>query len=148
MTEPSSSPSPDRMEAFLSGAFKRIQRSAIVLSLVATAAATLFSGWRSGLALALGAFVAYLNFVWLHRSSEAMVQRMLAPAENKPSKLKSVFSFIARYVFVIAFAYVIFRSYPQVRVAVMVGLVCPILATMGESIYEAVVISKTDETPD
>lgn len=148
MSEPPPSPSSERMEAFLSGAFRRIQKITIVLSLAAAVTATLLWGWRSGLALALGALVAYLNFAWLYRSSEAMVQRMLAPAETRPSRLKSVLSFAGRYVFVIAFAYVIFKGYPQVRVAVMVGLILPILATMCEGIYEAFVISKIDETSD
>lgn len=125
-----------------------MQRSAVVMSLIATLAATLFFGWRSGLALALGAAVAFVNFVWLHRSSEAMVRRMVAPSDGEASTLQTKLSFILRYVFMIAFVYVIFKGYPQVRVAVMVGLVCPILAAMGESAYEAVVLSKTDEPTD
>lgn len=148
MSEPAPSPISDRMEAFLSGAFKRIQKITIVFSLAAAVASTLWLGWRSGLALTLGALVAYLNFAWLYRSSEAMVQRMLAPDGTRPSKLLSVLSFAGRYVFVIAFAYVIFKGYPQVRVAVIVGLVLPVLATMCEGIYEAFVISKIDKTSD
>lgn len=132
-----------KMEEFLSGTFKRMQRAAIVFSVAAALLAFLFAGWRNGLALVLGASVAYFNFVWLHSSSEAMVQRMLAPKGNGPGKLSGTLLTLGRYAFLIAFTYVIFKGYPQVRVAVVVGLACPILASMCESIYEAIVLSKT-----
>jgi len=139
--------SPEQMEMFLSGAYRRILRTAIVLSIVATIAATVFAGWRSGLGLASGSLLAYLNFVWLHYGSELMVKRALSPDESGASKFKLMLAFVGRYIFVIAIAYVILKSYPSMLISFTVGLAVPIIAAMCEGMYEAVVTSDTDETP-
>ena len=48
----------------------------------------------------------------------------------------------------IGVAYVILKSYPQLLIGFIVGLVLPVLAAMGEGIYEAVTIGKTHQTSD
>ncbi|HMF89629.1 MAG TPA: ATP synthase subunit I, partial [Candidatus Angelobacter sp.] len=85
-----------------------------------------------------GALAACLNFVWLHYGTEMMIQRMMDPKKNAPSKFRLALAFTARYVLVLAAAYVILKGYPQVRVAFIVGLACPVIAAMGEGLYEAV----------
>jgi hypothetical protein len=78
-----------------------------------------------------------------------MVQRMIeaqhvaGSAKRAPSKLRLLLAFTARYAFVLAAAYVILRSYPQVRVAFIVGLACPVIAAMGEGLYEAARLYQT-----
>ena len=109
--------------------------------------ATLSLGWRSGLGLAAGAVVAYLNFVWLHRGAELLIQRMLTP-ENAPSKLRLFLTFVGRYLFVLVAAYVILKGYPSMRAGFIVGLASPVLAAMCEGVYEAVVIGRKDQTAD
>jgi hypothetical protein len=145
--KPASSVTPaPEMEARLSGAYHRIQRVAIALSVTATLGAVLLVNWQSGLGLAVGSALAFLNFVWLHRGAETMVQRMLTPADSVPARLRLMFHFPVRYLLVIAVAYVILKSYPKMLIGFIVGLVLPVLATMGEGIYEAFVISKIDRT--
>ena len=139
---------PAQVDAFLSGAYQRIQRGTIALSIAAVLGATPLFGWRSGLGVAMGSLLAYLNFVWLHHGSELMVERMLAPAGTGPSKLRLMLAFVGRYIFVIAAAYVILKSYPSMLVGFMVGLAFPILAAMYEGIYEAVAGSNTSQTPE
>jgi hypothetical protein len=126
-------------DAFLAGAYRRILWIAITFSVAATIAATVLFSWRSGLVLAVGSLLAYLNFVWLHHSTELMVERMLAPAADGPSKFRLMLVFAGRYIFVIAVAYVILKSYPRMLVAFMLGLVFPVLAAMCEGVYEALV---------
>jgi hypothetical protein len=46
----------------------------------------------------------------------------------------------------IVVAYVILKSYPGLLVGFMVGLILPIIASMGEGIYETLAISKIDQT--
>jgi hypothetical protein len=125
------------MEEFLSGAYRRILWMAFGLSVAGAVAATVLADWRSGLGLAIGASVACLNFAWLHHGAELMIQRMVEPAKQAPSKLRLTLAFTGRYAFVLAAAYVILRGYPQVRVAFIVGLACPVIAAMGEGLYEA-----------
>jgi len=139
------------MEQRLSGAYGRILRVAIALSLAGTLAAALMFTWQSGLGLAIGSLLAYINFVWLHRGTERLVERIIAsnkttPAgESKPRRVRFAFPFPLRYGLLIAVAYVILKSYPRLLIGFIVGLILPIVAAMGEGIYEAVVISKIDQ---
>ena len=134
------------MEERLSGAYRRILRVAIVLSVVGSLAAALLFGWRSGLGLAVGALLAFVNFVWLHRSTEKLIARMISAGQSPPRKIRFVFPFPLRYALMIAVAYVILKSYPGLLVGFLVGLILPIIAAMGEGIYEALVISRIDQT--
>jgi len=165
MTTPLEGSSPDRntdpeildqtppdpaMEERLSGAYRRILRVAIALSVAGTLVAALLFTWQSGLGLAIGSLLAYINFVWLHRGTERLVERIIASnrtiavGETKPRKVRFAFPFPLRYALLIAVAYVILKSYPRLLIGFIVGLILPILAAIGEGIYEALVISKID----
>ena len=140
------------MEALLSGAYRRILRVAIALSVAGTFAAALLFTWQSGLGLAIGSLLAYINFVWLHRSTERLVERIIASNQTsaatggaKPRKVRFAFPFPLRYALLIAVAYVILKSYPRLLIGFIAGLILPILAAMGEGIYEALAISKIDQ---
>jgi len=136
----------DQVELFLSRAYSRIQRITLALSVASAVAATLSIGWRSGLGLAIGSAVAYLNLVWLHRASEIMIERMITPFHNTPSKFRLIFAFAGRYALVIVVAYVILKGFPGIRLGFMVGLALPILAATCEGIYEVFMGRRTTET--
>ena len=148
---PNPTPPDPAMEERLSGAYRRILRVAIVLSVAGTLVAALLFTWQSGLGLAIGSLLAYINFVWLHRGTERLVERIIASnrptavGETKPRKVRFAFPFPLRYALLIAVAYVILKSYPRLLIGFIVGLILPILAAMGEGIYEALVISKIDQ---
>jgi hypothetical protein len=139
------------MEQRLSGAYGRILRIAISLSVAGTLMAALLFTWQSGLGLAIGSLLAYINFVWLHRGTERLVERIIASNQTaaegkiKPRKIRFTFPFPLRYALLIAVAYVILKSYPRLLIGFIVGLILPILAAMGEGIYEAVVIGKINQ---
>jgi len=139
---PVQAPVDPAMEERLSGAYRRILRVAIVLSVTGSLAAALLFNWRSGLGLAIGSLLAFINFVWLHRSTEKLVGRMISAGKSQPRKLRFAFPFPLRYALMIAVAYVILKSYPGLLVGFLVGLILPIIASMGEGIYEALVISR------
>jgi ATP synthase I chain len=128
-------PDAARSEAFLSGAYRRILRLTIVLSVVATITALLVNR-ESGVGIGAGSLLAYLNFAWLHHGTELLVQRMIAPSGTGPSRFGLMLAFAGRYTFVIAMAYVILKGYPNMRIAFVVGLAFPILAATCEGIYE------------
>lgn len=130
------------LEEQLSGAYRRILRLAIILSVTAAVAMAWFVNWPTGLGAAIGSMVAYVNFVWLYRGTERLVERMLAP--NSP-KSRLVFPVPWRYALIIAVAYVIFKGYPRMLVGFIVGLAVPVLASMGEGIYEAIAIGRIDQ---
>ncbi len=134
-------------ESRLSGAYRRILRIAIVLSVATALAAAIFVNWQAGMGVAIGSLIAYLNFVWLHRGTERLVERMLA-TENKATKTRFVFPSLWRYLLIMAALYVIFKGYPRMLVGFIVGLALPVLASMAEGIYEAIAISKIDQAPE
>jgi hypothetical protein len=142
MSGPPHPPLSAEAEAFLSGAYKRMLRITAVLSIAGTGLAALLGGWGSAAGLAIGAVVAYLNSVWLHHGTGLTIQRMLQPGTKQPSQQRVVFSFVGRYLFVLAAAYVILRSYPHARIAFIAGLGLPVIAAMCEGIYEAVATGK------
>ncbi len=139
------------MEQRLSLAYSRILRLVIGLSVAGTLAAALLFSWQSALGLAIGSLLAYINFVWLHRGTERLVERIVASnqaadaAKLKTRRVRFAFPFPLRYGLLIAVTYVILKSYPRLLIGFMVGLILPVLAAMGEGIYEAVVISKIDQ---
>jgi hypothetical protein len=131
-------------EAFLSGAYRRIQRIAIALGLLASITGAVWLGWRAGLILLAGSVVGFLNFLWLHRKSELLTEKMLATGKA-PSGLRLGLAFAARYVFMAAAVYVIFKSYPVMFVAFCMTLALPVVAAMCEGFYEAVAHRRSDE---
>ena len=147
---PDQVPVDPRMEERLSGAYRRILRVAIAMSVVGSLAAALLFNWQSGLGLAVGSLLAFINFVWLHRGTERLVERIVASNnaadQSKPRKVRFAFPFPLRYALMIAVAYVILKSYTGLLVGFLVGLILPIIASMGEGIYEALVISRIDQT--
>ncbi|MCU1332598.1 MAG: hypothetical protein JWM08_1590 [Candidatus Angelobacter sp.] len=148
---PDQTPVDPAMEERLSGAYRRILRVAIGLSVAGTLAGALLFSWQSGLGLAIGSLLAYINFVWLHHGTERLVERMVmsnkstSADKTKARRVRFAFPFPLRYGLLIAVAYVILKSYPRLLIGFIVGLILPILAAMGEGIYEAVVISKIDQ---
>ena len=141
-------PLTEQMETFLSGAYQRILRITIILSVASTIAASLLFNWLSGLGLAIGSLLAYVNLVWLHHGTDLMIRRMISPAKSGSSKFRLVLAFSGRYLLIIAMAYVIFKSYPKMLIGFMVGLALPVLAAMCEGVYEAVASSSNDQNSD
>jgi uncharacterized membrane protein YhaH (DUF805 family) len=133
-----------QMDRFLGAAYPRIVKLAVVLAAIACAVSLLLTNWRGSMALVFGAAVGILNLVWLHRGADLMVRRMLDAGKNGPSKLRMALFFPLRYILVIAAVYAIVKGYPGVLVSFIVGLGLPVMAMIGESIYEAVVLSKRD----
>jgi hypothetical protein len=149
---PDQTPPDPAMEARLSGAYNRILKVAMGLSVAGTLTAILLFSWQSGLGLAIGSLLAFINFVWLYHGTERLVERMvvsnrtISADKTKPRKVRFAFPFPLRYALLIAVAYVILKSYPRLLIGFIVGLILPVLAAMGEGIYETVVISKIDQT--
>ena len=133
-----------QMDSFLGRAYPRIVRLALVFTAMAGAVSLLLANWRGSLALIFGAVVGILNLVWLHRGADLMVERMLGAGKSGPSKLRMLLFFPLRYILVIAAVYAILKGYPGVLVSFIVGLGLPVMAMIGESIYEAVVLTKRD----
>jgi hypothetical protein len=143
-----------QLDQQLDGAYQRALKTTAALSAIALVVAGLAVSWRSSLGVLMGAAIGTLNLAWLHQGAEMLVRRMMAAAESNtkaaaagsgpsaaeggPSKLRVMLFFPLRYLVMIAAIYAILKGYPGVLVSFLVGLVLPILALMGEGIYEAI----------
>lgn len=140
--------SADLLEHRLDQAYQRVLRFAIGLSILAIPAAGILAGWRNSLGLAMGSGIGILNLVWLHQGAELLIRRMIAAAGNAasagegPSKLRVMLFFPLRYFAVIMAVYAILKGYPGVLVSFIVGLALPVVALMGEGVYEAAVLQR------
>ena len=128
--------SADHEHSFYDAAYARIVRSTAILGVLGTVAALSFFGWRAGLGAVIGSLAGYVNFRWLHRGTELMVERMLKQS-SRGAKWKLWLAFVGRYGLVIACIYAIFRGSILVFYGFLVALIFPIVAAMGEAVYEA-----------
>lgn len=124
-------------EAFYDAAYPRMLRATLVLGLLGTAVAFAIFGWRAGVGVALGSLAGYLNFRWLHRGTELMVEHMLKQS-SRHAGLKLWVAFVVRYALVIACIYAIFKGSTLLFYGFLIALGFPIVAAIGEGVYEAV----------
>lgn len=122
-------------ESFYSGALERIRWLMIGMTIVGTAAALLKFGWRTGLGLALGCVIAYLNFHWLKRVVGAMADRITEQG-HKQSSRGIVLRFLLRYVLMGLAAYAILSVSPASLYGLLTGLFLPVAAIACEAGYE------------
>jgi hypothetical protein len=95
-------------------------------------------GWRTGLGLALGCGVAYLNFFWLKRGVETLADRIVSA--GKPRSGKGIVArFLLRYVLMGLAAYGILTVSPASLYGLLAGLFLPVAAIACEAAYEVYV---------
>jgi hypothetical protein len=126
-----------KVDAFLSGAYKRISRVIVAMSILLSPLLGWRLGWKFGLGFIAGCAAAYLNFAWLKRAVDGIVDK-IASGKHAPSGAGLMLRFFGRYVVIALLAYVIFRGSSHALYGFCAGLFVPITAAMGEGIYEAV----------
>ncbi len=126
-----------KVEQFYSGAYRRI--SCIIVALAVIAAPILSWKFRPvfGVGFLAGCAAAYLNFAWLKRAVDGMVEK-IAVGKRAPSGAGLMARFFGRYIVVALLAYVIFKSSSHALYGFCAGLFVPIAAAMCEGMYEAV----------
>ena len=125
-----------KAEAFLSGAYRRISRLIILLAFVSAPLLAWRFRWALGLGFLAGCAAAYLNFAWLKRAVDGIVDK-IASGKHAPSGAGLMLRFFGRYIVVALLAYVIFRGSSHALYGFCAGLFVPIAAAMCEGIYEA-----------
>ncbi|HJX85183.1 MAG TPA: ATP synthase subunit I, partial [Candidatus Angelobacter sp.] len=83
-----------------------------------------------------GCAVSLLNFYWLKRTLEALVNRTIASG-RKPSSAGVIVRLLLRYVLIAVAAYVIFNSSAMSAYGLFVGLSLPVGAIMMEAAHQA-----------
>src|SRR4051812_2737261 len=124
-------------EEFLSGAYRRISRMIVVLAAAFLLPVWWTFHWKFGFGFLAGCFAAYLNFAWLKRAVDGIVEK-IASGRRAPSGAGLMVRFFGRYIVVALLAYVIFRGSSHALYGFCAGLFVPIAAAMCEGLYEAV----------
>ena len=110
----------------------------LVLAVLLPLVGWFWLGRRTGLGLALGSVVAYLNFVWLKRGVEGFADRIVG--DGKPRSGKGIVTrFLLRYVLMGLAAYGILTVSPASLYGLLAGLFLPVAAIACEAAYEAYV---------
>ena len=125
----------DQAARFFDGALRRVTRNILFVA----AGATPIVGWRWGLAgligFAIGALLAYLNFLWLSRGVEAIADRITEQGSREKGG-SAVVKAILRYALVGVAGYAIFKSSDYAFYAFFAGLCLPVAAMLCEAAYE------------
>jgi hypothetical protein len=123
-------------EQFGQQVYARLVRFMYVLAVVAAPVAWIVYGWAFALFYVIGCAVSLLNFYWLKRTLEALVDRTISSG-RKPSSAGVIARLLLRYVLIAVAAYVIFNSSAMSAYGLFVGLSLPVGAIMMEAAHQA-----------
>ena len=125
----------DKADHFFDGALRRITRNILFVAAVGFP----FIAWRWGFAglvgFVIGAFLSYLNFLWLTRGVEAIAER-ITEQESQEKGASAVVKAILRYALVGVAGYAIFKSSNYAFYAFFAGLCLPVAAMLCEAAFE------------
>ncbi len=117
---------------------RRISWLTLLIGSLAALLVALFRDRLWGAGLAIGAFLAWLNFRWLSKGLDALVVASTAQAgEEKPVvPILTYFAMLFRYGLIALAVYVIFVYLRVPLVSMVVGLCALGAATIAASVYE------------
>jgi hypothetical protein len=115
---------------------QRIERTLIVLGILAACAAFFLATWRDGVGILIGAGSSWLNFRWLRTSIIGMTNRLAANPDTTGSTGLLALRFLLRYGVVGAVVYATLKGSVASGLGVCAGLLVIVPALMIEAIYE------------
>jgi hypothetical protein len=119
-------------EEFYQRAVARILKFLGLLAFSGTVVCFTWKGWRAAAGFALGAALAWINFLWLKRIADSV------GASNVKASAPSAFFFGSRYLILGVVAYVILRFTNISTPATLVGLFVSLGAVLAEIVFEIV----------
>jgi len=115
---------------------QRIERTIMVLGLLAACAALFFASWRDGAGILIGAACSWLNFRWLRTSIVGLTDRLTANPDSQGSTGLLALRFLLRYAVVGAVVYATLKGSVASGLGVCAGLLLIVPALMIEALYE------------
>ena len=134
--------------AFYGAAERRIEWLTILVGTVGALFVAVRWGWRSGVGVALGTALTWLNFRWLKQGVGALVKLSTAQAGSEHARVPgSVYvKFFGRFALLLVVVYVILSRSLLPVAAVLGGLFAVVAAVMLELIFELLGGKKEVET--
>jgi small-conductance mechanosensitive channel len=121
---------------FYAAAERRIEYLTVGIGIVATIAVAVHWGIKTGLGLAIGAALSWINFRWMKQGVTTLA--LLSVAQEHANKVRVpkriYFKFLGRYVLVIAGAYVILRGFDLPVASLLAGFGAVVVAMLSEMI--------------
>jgi len=121
---------------FYAAAERRIEYLTVGIGIVGAAAVAIHWGIKSGLGLAIGAALSWINFRWMRQGVTTLA--VLSTAQEGAHKARVpkriYFKFLGRYILVIAGAYVILRSFDLPVASLLSGFGAVVVAMLSEMI--------------
>jgi small-conductance mechanosensitive channel len=121
---------------FYAAAERRIEYLTVGIGIVGALAVAIHWGFRSGLGLAMGAALSWINFRWMKQGVATLA--VLSTAQEGANKARVpkriYFKFLGRYVLVIAGAYVILRGFDLPMASLLAGFGAVVVAMLSEMI--------------
>jgi hypothetical protein len=114
----------------------RIERTVIILGVLAACAAFFLATSRDGAGILIGAACSWLNFRWLRTSIVGMTNRLAANPESTGSTGLLALRFLLRYAVVGVVVYATLKGSVASGLGVGAGLLLIVPALMIEAIYE------------
>jgi ATP synthase I chain len=125
-------------DAFYEAVERRIERLTLAISAAAAVFAGLRWGWRSGLGVAVGGILSWLNFRWLDQGIGQLLRAAAGNAEvsHGPASRWLFLRFLGRTVLILLALYVILKTRRLPGKALLAGLFSVICAASLEVSYE------------
>lgn len=135
-------------DSFYAAAEQRIERLTLWLGLAGAVFAFLRWGWQSGVGLALGAALTWVNFRWLKQGIATLVKISTAQASQERVRVPRVIyaKFFGRFALLLIVVYVILSRSLLPVPAVVAGLFAVVAAVMAELVWELVTGRRGTET--
>jgi hypothetical protein len=123
-------------DAFYAAAERRIEYLTVAIGVIASVAVAIHWGAKSGVGLAAGAALSWINYRWMKQGVNALAKlsTVQAGAEKARVPPSVYFKFIGRYALLIVVAYVILRGFSLPAASVLAGFFVVVAAVIVELI--------------
>ncbi|MGB8542394.1 MAG: ATP synthase subunit I [Candidatus Acidiferrales bacterium] len=123
-------------DAFYAAAERRIEYFTVAIGVIASVAVAIHWGAKSGVGLAAGAALSWINYRWMKQGVNALAKLSTAQAGAEKARVPPsvYFKFIGRYALLIVVAYVILRGFSLPAASVLAGFFVVVAAVIVELI--------------
>ena len=111
---------------------RRVNRTGLILLILATAVTFYIYSWKAALSIALGGILSTINFHWLKQAVDFVILK----GGSGPVGKRVAWQYAGRYALIALTLYVTIRSSILVPALIVAGLLVYVLAILLESVFE------------
>jgi len=111
---------------------RRVDRTGLILLILATAITLYIYSWQAALSIALGGILSTINFHWLKQAVDFVILK----GGSGPVGKRVAWQYAGRYALIALTLYVTIRSSILMPALIVAGLLVYVLAILLESVFE------------